>query len=245
MKPTRFLRLSDLLLALALLGAIAPSAGARQPQPPRQDAPGGGTQAPIERLGPNLLRVGTVRVDTGKKEISAQGTFTPATALEFIAVARKGFKAYESAIELDTTAIDFNLALILIGLDPSRARVPEAHFDTIPPKGDPVEIWVEWNEGANRRRVRAEQLIYNEITKQVLSEGPWVYTGSAFAVNRNAYLAEREGTLIGFVHTPAPVIESPRPLVEGAYGNNILNPALEIEPGTSVTLTVRALPLGK
>jgi len=69
-----------------------------------------------------------------------RGTVTEAKTLEFIASTKGGFKGYESALELDTNAISFNLALILIGLDREHAVHPRRHFDPIPPKGDPVEI---------------------------------------------------------------------------------------------------------
>ena len=211
-------------------------------QVPRSTKP---SPSPVERLGPTLLRVGRIQVDTARREISVGGEFTGVSALEFIAVVKGGLKAYESLLELETNAVDFNVALILIGLDPARGSVPKMHFDPNPPGGDPVEIWVEWTLGGKPARVRAEQLVYNEVTKQVMTDGPWVYTGSAFSSENNAYLAELEGTLIGFVHTPAPVIENPRPIPESAYGNNIMNPAFATAAGTSVKLTVKALGSGK
>jgi hypothetical protein len=194
----------------------------------------------VERLGPSLFRVGTVRVDTAKKEISVRGEVTAARTLEFIASTKGGFKGYESALELDTTAISFNLALILIGLDREHAVHPRFHFDPIPPKGDPVEIWVEWDENGTTRKIRAEQLVYNERTQHTIPEGPWVYTGSVFVEQVHAYLADIEGSLIGFVHTPSPILENPT-AVMGPYGANRPNPALNLKAGTAVTLTVRAL----
>jgi hypothetical protein len=198
---------------------------------------------PVERLGPSLFRVGTVRVDTAKKEISVRGTVTEAKTLEFIASTKGGFKGYESALELDTNAISFNLALILIGLDREHAVPPRFHFDPIPPKGDPVEIWIEWIESGTTRKIRAEQLVYNERTQHTIPEGPWVYTGSVFVERVRAYLADIDGTLIGFVHTPSPILENPT-AVMGPYGANRLNPALNLQPGTSITVTVRALAQG-
>jgi hypothetical protein len=217
------------------------AAPAQSPQPPN---PGQAPTAaePAERLGPNLFRVGTIRVDTAKREISLRGTANEAHVLEFIASTKGGFKGYESALELDTNAISFNLALILIGLDREHAVHPRFHFDPIPPKGDPVEIWVEWDENGTPRKIRAEQLVYNERTKRTLPEGPWVYTGSVFVEERRAYMADMDGTLIGFVHTPSPIIENPA-AVMGPYGANRLNPALNLKAGTAVTVTVRALQL--
>jgi hypothetical protein len=236
-------RLAALLVLVFLAPASVRPAGAAAD---RQDSKAGPkTAAPIERLSPDRLRVGNVHIDMARQEVSVTGTITDAMVLEFIAVAKGGFKAYESALELETSAINFNLALILIGLDPSRAVVPKFHIDPDLPKGDPVDVWIEWDDNGRQRRARAEEIVYNEKTKKTLTQGPWVYTGSVFAAESNAYLAEIEGTLIGFVHSPAPVIDSPRPLPGGDYGANKLNPALNLAPGMSVTLKVRALPRNK
>jgi hypothetical protein len=47
------------------------------------------------------------------------------------------------------------------------------------------------------------------------------------------------------VHSPAPVIDSPRPISAGEYGANRLNDKLGLKPGMKVELIVRALPRDK
>ncbi len=229
--------LSGLAIVFAALvpAAVPPVQAQQTPQP--SSAP-----APIERLGGDRVRVGNVMVDMAAKEIQVDGVVNDVSILEFIAVPKGGFKAYESALELETNAINFNLGLILIGLDASRATRSSQHLDPTPPKGDPVEMWVEWESEGRVRRVPAEELVYNEVTMQTMPRGPWVYTGSAFSADNGAFLADAEGSLIGFVHSPAPVIDNPRPLNPGSYGNSRLNPALGLAPGTKVRLGVRALP---
>jgi len=213
------------------------TAAAQVPDASRQSP----ATAPIERLGRDLVRVGSVTINMATKEIAVKGVVNDVTTLEFVANPKGGHKAYESAIELDTNAINFNTALILIGLDPAHAVPPTRHFDPATPKGDPVEIWVDWEDGIQHRSMRAEQLIYNEATKQTLANGPWVYTGSAFVDDGTRYLAEADGVLIGFVHTPEPIIESPRPFLPEHYGAVHLNPALKLTPGTKLTVRVRSL----
>jgi hypothetical protein len=166
------------------------------------------------------------------------------TTLEFIAATKKGYKNYESAIELDTTAINLTVGLLLIGLDPARSVPPSRHLDPAAPKGDPVDIFVEWGEGDQHRRIKAEELVYDDVEKKTMSEGPFVYTGSVFSKANNGNLADVEGSLIGFVHSPAPVIDSPRVSARGPYGARKFNMELGLAPGTSVLLTVKALPLG-
>jgi hypothetical protein len=235
-------RVRGLALATMVAGGIGAASLPAHAQPSPNETV---KAAPVERLGPNLLRIGNIQVDTAKQEVSVKGVVNDVEVLEFIANPKGGAKAYESAIEVDTDAVNFNLGLILIGLDHTRTKWPRRGDPPMLPNGDPVEIWVEWTAGDQQRRVRAEQLVYSEVTKTTLSEGPWVYTGSVFIPENNAFLADLNGALIGFVHRGAPVIDSPRSLTQGPYESNRLNPALNLKPGTSVTLIVKALPREK
>ncbi len=234
--------LTAAIVALSLMSpswslASGPQAG---PPPPVGRTPPPTAPSAIERLGKGLLRIGSIRIDSGKREISVPGTVNDIQIVEFIANTKGGFKAYESAIELDANGINFNLALILIGLDKAHAVAPRYPKDPNLPAGDPVEIWIEWTDGGTTRRVRAEELVYNRETKQTLPEGAWVYTGSTFVADTTAYQADVDGVLIGFAHTPAAVIDRALPVPE-PYDANRINSALNLKPGTAVVLTVRAL----
>jgi hypothetical protein len=238
---TRVVSIVCLAMMLAIGDARAQSAAQTQ-QPPAPPSPYNVPKgpSPIERLTRDTLRIGNIYVDTAKKELSVRGVANEVTSLEFIAVTKGGFKAYESVLELDTNAVNFNLALILMGLDAKRAVMPRHPGEKILPQGDPVEIWVEWADGKDKRRVRAEELVYNVKTKQTLSKGPWVYTGSVFVEHTNAYMADIDGALIGFIHSMSPIIESPRPFTPD-YTANQVNPNLNLRPGMEILLTVRAL----
>jgi hypothetical protein len=226
--------------AAAFVGAQAPPAkGPLQQGPPSANK----VTPPIEKLGEQRFRMGQVFIDTAAREISVAGRMNEVSVLEFIANTRNGMKAYESAMTLETDAITFNAALLLIGLDRAHAQPPTQHFDPAQPKGDAVEIWVE-GVGPSAKRIRAERLVYDKVTKETLPDGPWVYTGSTFVKIPDApprYLAETDGVLIGFIHSPAPIIEHPRGAGIRQYGNVILNPTIGLLPGMPVKLTVKAI----
>jgi len=194
----------------------------------------------LERLGPNRLRLGKIEVDTAAHEVSVPGRVNDVPTLEWVANTEGGLKAYESAISADTDAIAFNAALLLIGLDKAHARVPTQHFDPQPPKGDAVGVFVEWMADGAKKRVPIEQLLFDKRTNKPLSENQWVYTGSTFVAGTNAYQAQLDGVLIGFVHSPAPVIENAGAGAVGAFGSVVLNKDL-VPPGTAVTLIVKAV----
>ena len=196
-------------------------------------------QPPVEKLGPGRFRVGTIHVDTSAREISVPAHVNQVEVLEFLANTRGGMKAYESALTLDTDAISFNLALVLIGLDRANARPPGWVFDPAEVKGDAVDMWLEVPRGDRRERLEIEQLLYDQSTKRPVRKGRWVYTGSTF-LESGGYLAQVEGVLIGFMHSPAAVVEHADGIGIGGYGSIVLNPHLGLSPLMKLTLTLRA-----
>lgn len=196
--------------------------------------------ASVEKLPDGRLRVGGVTVNLKTRELSVPGVINAVPVLEFLVNTKGGYKAYESAIEAEANAIDFNLGLILIGLDREHAtNRPRFHFDPLPPGGDRVELWVAWNTPSGEKRVRAEELVWDETSKTTMPPGTWVYTGSRFVERSTAFLADVDGVLVGFVHTPAPLIERTEPVL--AYGSVMVNPNLGLAPGSPVTFIVRAV----
>jgi hypothetical protein len=226
------------LMVLIPVAAGAQGAGAGQkPADPAAALP----QPKVERLGPNLVRMGSIRVNTATRELTVAGSVNPdVRTLEFIANARDGVKAYETAVSLDTDAITFNAALLLIGLDRSRSKnVPTIHFDKATPIGDAVEISIEC-PGKECQRMPAERFMYDMEAKKPLTGGSWVYTGSTFLPD-GRYLAQVDGALVGFVHDPASIIEYAAGAGLNKYGSIVLNPTLGLNAGTAITLTVKAL----
>lgn len=202
----------------------APPAAASQPPNPV-----------VERIGKDLLRVGRTRVNTATREVSVTGTVNPVSVLEFLANPLRGLKAYESALTLDTDGVTFNTALILTGLERTHARLtPTRTVD-----GDRVELWVDL-PGPPPTRVPAERLIFDRATNREAAESAWIYTGSMFLGN-GRYLPDMDGVLIGFVQNRAAIIERAETLGVGRYGSVVLNPNLGLQPGMTITLTVKAL----
>jgi hypothetical protein len=213
-------------------GLPQPPPQMRTPQPPPTEA------EPVEKLGKGLFRLGNVRVDTNRKEVSVPGTINDVSALEFLANTKGGFKNYESAIEAETSALTFNVALLLIGLDTAGVVHPPVDRGPEPPRGQHVEVVVEWDEDGKTRSAAAEELITIEPDNQTLPRAPWIYTGSVLAPETKTLFADMDGVLIGFMHTRSSVIDHGGTL-EKTYGAYRLNTKF-LKPGTRVTLVVRS-----
>lgn len=193
----------------------------------------------IQKLGESLYKVGQLRVDTAKRELTAPATINDVLTLEFAANTKGGLKAYESAITIDSDAITFNAALLLLGLDPANGRPSRYQFDPETPQGDPVSVELAWGS----RRVPIEELLFDQRNNKTLRQGPWVYTGSTFydGGHGRQFFAEVEGVLIGMMHGPAALIENPRNDAVTGYGSYVINPKLGIPPGSAITVIVTAL----
>lgn len=217
------------IMSLAAAATFGGTALAQEAAPP---AP-----AAMTKVGPNLYRIGQIEINTAAREVSVPGRINDVVVLEWVATTKDGRKGYESAITLQADAISFNTAMLLIGLDKSHARVPERHFDPIAPAGDPVDIFVEWIRNGEKVRLGVEQLLWDREYLAPVPLSSWVYTGSSFLDGR--YLAEQDGTLIGFVHSPAPIIEQVGAAAVGRFGRIVLNPNLGLTTEIPLTVVVK------
>ena len=200
-------------------------------------AAGAEPKPPIEDLGDGRYRVGNIEIDKTAQKFTVPGTtimLAEDAPVEFLAVAKGGHKSYEALLELDTTAVEFNLACILIGLDSLKASHPKHHFDKSPVKGDVVDVQVSWTLDGREQTFEIERLIRNTSKPE---DHVWVYTGSYFASD-GTYMAGRSGTLIGVVHDPESIIQHQQGLGLGDYGAITFDPAVMPLPLTEVTVSV-------
>jgi hypothetical protein len=142
--------------------------------------------------------------------------------LEYVAVARGGYKGYESVLELDSTASEFNLACILVGLDGESATKPKFQFDNQPVDGPRVMLELRWKpDGKPVERVAVHEALVEIGTngQQRAVSDDWTYIGSYLEPNSSRFAADTMGAVIGFVHDPASIVEHRAGLGIGAYGS--------------------------
>lgn len=234
--------LRSLVVLTALLTATVANA---QVAPPPQGA------APVEDLGGGRYRIGAITVDrtTGQFVVPGRVLHLDDAPLEYIAVSRGGVKGYESLLEVDARGTAFNLACILLGLEaPERAAT--AQFERKPPTGPSVRLSLRWQvDGRTVTHTVQEVLDLGARPRGAPAPPPnqqrpppppedWAYVGSFMRSNDQGYVADATGTLIGFVHDPAAVIEHRTGLGIGAYGSVQGNPKVLPPVGTAVELVV-------
>jgi hypothetical protein len=222
--------------ALALVATMA--SWSSQAQSP--DVPAAASAPPMQSLGHDRYQIGQVVVDRHAHRL----TFTARVAhlgeapLEYLAVSRAGRKLYESLLEADATGSELNLGLILLGFDGTRSSRPAFQFDPHLPAGQRVAITVRWGTGRAARTVTADEALLDDVQRKAVEPSTWVYLGSIIRPRDGKFLADLYGTLIGFVHDPADVVDHQFGLGIGAYGSVRGNTSLLPPIGSAVEVVL-------
>ncbi len=189
---------------------------------------------PIVQISSGVYRVGEVIVDKNERKIVIEGEVNLASGLIEYLLATRGYKDHETVLVTDAEPIHLQIALILLGLEYGQNIEYEGEGEV--PAGDPLEIWVEWNDGEKVRRVKGEDLVYDLIAEGVMEHTNWVFLGSQ--IINGVFMAELEGALISTYYAPNAIIDNPLPA--GADDVNYsANSDMVPERETKVLVTIK------
>jgi len=191
----------------------------------------------VKPLGDEKYQVGKIVVDR------KAGRFTlPARVhvldkpLEYLLTSVGGMKEYETLLETEVTGTEFNLACILLGLEPPADLSALYQFSKTPLDGMPVQISIAWQDSGKRQVATAEEALI-EPKNLGMETVEWVYVGSNIGTG-GQFSADMTGTLVGFVHDNNSVIDTRYGLGIGAYGSIDGNSDLLPPAGTVVEVIV-------
>ena len=252
-KSTQLVTMPPFRTALALVALVAANCAFAQmppPLPPQQPAP-------VKDLGGGHYQIGAIAVDRSARQFTVPGRVLHLDGgpLEYIVVSQGGMKGYESLLEVDARGTEFNLACILLGLE-APPLGSGAQFERKPPKGPAVQLSVRWQVDGKPVTKSVQQVLNLTVRPRGTPGGAlpspaptppeeWVYTGSYTRSNDGRYIADATGTLVGFVHDPASIIEHRTGLGIGAYGSVQGNPEVLPPVGSAVELIVSVPQDGK
>lgn len=159
-----------------------------------------------------------------------------------------GGKLHESLLVIQPKPHFIHFGLIILGLKEGRGSDVQGGAQA--PRGEPVDLFVEWEEGGKSWRARAENLIYNVHTKKGMEGGAWVFTGSRFVKDanpntgqeRDIYLADATGTVITTYRDPSSILDNSSDFSRDDT-SYVVNEAVVPPAGTPVRLI--AMPKGK
>ena len=130
------------------------------------------------------FQIGDVVFDVNKREVTLMGEINIIngdTIIEYFACGKLG-KTHESVLMLDSEPIHIFLALGAgLGMNPGMNLSVEGNPHT--PRGDQAEIWVEWQQGGEVVRRRAEDLMWNAMEGRPMQRTNWVFNGGRLINN--------------------------------------------------------------
>lgn len=245
-KTTQHLTMPSFRTALAFVALVAANCSfAQMPPPLPPQAP-----APVKDLGGGRYQIGAITVDRNAKQFTVPGRVLhlDGVPLEYIAVSPGGMKGYESLLEVDARGTEFNLACILLGLEAPQPGAG-AEFERKPRQGPAVQLSLRWQAGGTTVTKSAQEVLNlaaqprgaPKPAAQPQAATPpeeWTYTGSFLQGSDGRFVADATGTLVGFVHDPACIIDHRAGLGIGAYGSVQGNPEVLPPVGSAVELIV-------
>ena len=158
--------------------------------------------APPRKIGEGLYQVGDVVFDVNKREVTLTGEINIIngdTIIEFFACGKLG-KTHESVLMLNSEPIHIFLALgAELGMNPGRNLTVVGDPHT--PKGDRAEIWVEWQQGEETVRRRAEDLLWNAMEGRPMERTNWVFTGGR-VINNTQFTPQVYHNIIAVYRDP-------------------------------------------
>ena len=227
-----------LSLLAALLVGLMPRVSAVQKPSIRPQNKAGKTDRPpaIEQITEHTYRVGAALVDTQERTVTCPGEINvDEGAIEYLAVAPGG-KTHESLLRIDVRPLHFQLALLMLDLEPKNILAQQGDKGT--PQGDSVEVRIRWKDRDGLvHDARAEEMVSEGTIATAMPKHDWVFTGSR--VLKQGFQADLEKSLVAVWHDPAAIMDNPLP----GGGNNayIVNSKRAPKRGTHIEMIVRAV----
>ncbi|MBS3763133.1 MAG: hypothetical protein KGZ25_07525 [Planctomycetes bacterium] len=248
-KPWRFnVSLISIFVGLTLLASLVCMQAAEKKSASESKKSLEDIRTKVKKIGPGRYRLGSLRIHAREKTVQFPGrvNMDEGGPIELLLCLTEG-KVHESVLTTDIKPLYLQVALILLNLKPGRN--PGLRFygeekteeKNEPPAGDMVEIFVEWEEGENKKKKvkkRAEKLLWDVNEKKPLEDTKWVFVGSRWVKGR--FGADVEGSLVTTFYDPFAILEiSTKRVNDDTWG--AVNQKLCPSKGTDVTIIVRAV----
>lgn len=188
----------------------------------------------IEKIAAHTYRLGSIVLNSEKRVITVPGKVNLEKGIVEVIACAPGGKVHESLFVLDVVPYHLQVALLLLGLKYEGGL--EVQGDSAAPRGDSVNVWVEWTMGKKQFRMRAEDLVWDLARNAPMEHTPFVFSGSKMMDGK--FMADVEKSLITTYHDPFTILDNP--LSTGANDELYKVNESQIPPkGTPITITIQ------
>jgi hypothetical protein len=168
------------------------------------------TNQSVRATAPGRFQIGNVSLDKTNRTVSFPAAVNMREAdlpVEYAVVHHRG-KTHESILRTETRPHDIQMALLLLGAQPTMTNSFGASGKEVP-TGERITIEVVWTNDGRAMRCALEDLVTNKETSQTMTHGEWIFNGSNFS--EGVFNAERDGSIVSIHIDPGALINNPRP----------------------------------
>ena len=184
-----------------------------------------------------------IRIYPAERYIEVDAAICLDSGLLELFASSPGGKLHESLLVIKPKPQLIHFGLIILGLKEGAACA--AQGAPVPPRGEAVDLFAEWEEDGRTWRVRAEDLVYNTHTHAGMEHNTWVFTGSRFVKDtdpntgqaRDIYLANATGTVITTFRDPSSILDNASEF-SADDTSYVVNEAVVPARGTAIRLLI-------
>lgn len=167
----------------------------------------------LKKVGEDLYQLSEMTINTHVGTIDIPCKINMSKGLIEVVLCRKEGKIHESLLVTDVSPLEFQTALLLLGLDPVN-EVPDDpskinrndQFSSIETPGDAVKIFLAYEKDGSKVKKPLEEFIFDESVKKTLSPSTWLFRGAATHMSGHVMI-DPDVTMIATYHDAVAMME--------------------------------------
>jgi hypothetical protein len=176
-------------------------------------APAQAAEDIINKITDDLYRLKDIEINTREKTIALPCKVNMESGLLEVVLCRPEGKTHESLLVTSTTPLEFQTALLLVGLDPVN-ELPEdpkkgdalSPYLTLETPGDSVLLFLDIKDNGEEIRKPIENFIRDERTQKAVDQRSWLFRGAV--THRSGHvIVDPDVTMIATYHDPIALME--------------------------------------
>lgn len=167
----------------------------------------------FKQLSDDIYLLNEIEINTKERTVSIPCLVNMETGLIEVVLCRPEGKTHESLLVTATSPLEFNTAMLLLGLDPVN-EIPDdpdkadplSNFLTIETPGDSVLVFLETEIDGQQVRKPVEYFILDTRTNTHLETSTWLYRG-AVTFYTGHVIIDHEVSMVVTYHDPVALME--------------------------------------
>lgn len=204
------------------------------------------TKPAFKQISDDIYLLNDIRIDSKKRTVSIPCLINMDQGLIEVVLCRPEGKTHESLLVTATSPLEFNTAMLLLGLDPVN-EIPDdpdeadplSNFLTIETPGDSVFIFLETEINGQLLRKPVEYFILDKRTNTAMETATWLYRG-AVTFYTGHVIVDNEVSMVVTYHDPIALMELNNE-VKYTDEHFFVNESLGLIRGQEATLIIQAI----